>query len=85
MQKKGNDRASMQFPTSASMPDDVVWKRDIYRQLDLTKDIETEKKAHEQTLHQEEHARTQEAERKAQEAERNALESERRAIKARMG
>ena len=38
VQKKGNDRASMQFPTSASMPDDVVWKRDIYRQLDLTKD-----------------------------------------------
>ena len=35
---------------------------------DLDKDIETEKKAHEQTLLQEEHARTQEAERKAQEA-----------------
>ena len=34
----GNDRAAMQFPTSASMPDDVVWKRDIYRQLDLMKD-----------------------------------------------
>ena len=49
---------------------------------DLDKDIETEKKAHEQTLHQEEHARTQEAERKAQEAERNALESERRAMEA---
>ena len=38
VQKKGTDRASMQFPTSASMPEDVVWKRDIYRQLDLTKD-----------------------------------------------
>lgn len=37
-QKKGTDRASMQFPTSAGMPEDVVWKRDIYRQLDLTKD-----------------------------------------------
>ena len=37
-QKKGTDRASMQFPTSAGMPDDVVWKRDIYRQLDLTRD-----------------------------------------------
>ena len=49
---------------------------------DLDKDIETEKKAHEQTLLQEEHARTQEAERKAQEAERNALESERRAMEA---
>ena len=32
------DRASLMFPTTASMPDDVVWKRDIYRQLDLTKD-----------------------------------------------
>lgn len=26
------------FPTTDAMPDDVVWKRDIYRQLDLTKD-----------------------------------------------
>ena len=26
------------FPTTATMPEDVVWKRDIYRQLDLTKD-----------------------------------------------
>jgi len=33
-----NDRASLMFPTTVSMPDDVVWKRDIYRQLDLTKD-----------------------------------------------
>ncbi|MDY5299440.1 MAG: DUF6043 family protein [Prevotella sp.] len=49
---------------------------------DLDKDIETEKKAHEQTLLQEEHARAQQAERKAQEAERNALESERRAMEA---
>ena len=32
------DRASLMFPTTASMPEDVVWKRDIYRQLDLTKD-----------------------------------------------
>lgn len=38
VQRKSTDRASMQFPTSASMPEDVVWKRDIYRQLDLTKD-----------------------------------------------
>lgn len=37
-QNKGTDRASMQFPTSAAMPEDVVWKRDIYRQLDLTRD-----------------------------------------------
>ena len=34
----GTDRASLMFPTTASMPEDVVWKRDIYRQLDLTKD-----------------------------------------------
>lgn len=32
------DRASLMFPTMAVMPEDVVWKRDIYRQLDLTKD-----------------------------------------------
>ena len=33
-----NDRASLMFPTTDAMPDDVVWKRDIYRELDLTKD-----------------------------------------------
>ena len=32
------DRASMSFPTAAGMPEDVVWKRDIYRVLDLTQD-----------------------------------------------
>ncbi len=32
------DRAALMFPTSASMPEDVVWKRDIYRQLDLMRD-----------------------------------------------
>lgn len=32
------DRASLMFPTTDAMPEDVVWKRDIYRQLDLTKD-----------------------------------------------
>jgi gliding motility associated protien GldN len=36
--KPSQDRASLQFPTSATMPEDVVWKRDIYRQLDLMKD-----------------------------------------------
>ena len=36
--KQNSDRASLQFPTSATMPEDVVWKRDIYRQLDLMKD-----------------------------------------------
>ena len=37
-QNNNNDRASLQFPTSAAMPEDVVWKRDLYRQLDLMKD-----------------------------------------------
>lgn len=32
------DRAALSFPTSAEMPEDVVWRRDIYRQLDLLKD-----------------------------------------------
>ena len=35
--KKG-DRAALMFPASAEMPEDVVWRRDIYRQLDLLKD-----------------------------------------------
>lgn len=33
-----SDRASLMFPTSAEMPEDVVWRRDIYRQLDLLDD-----------------------------------------------
>lgn len=36
-EKKG-DRAAMMFPTSSAMPEDVVWRRDIYRQLDLLED-----------------------------------------------
>lgn len=36
--EKPADRAALSFPTSAQMPEDVVWRRDIYRQLDLTKD-----------------------------------------------
>lgn len=32
------DRASLQFPTASKMPEDVVWRRDVYRQLDLTLD-----------------------------------------------
>lgn len=36
--KQTADRATMSFPTAAEMPEDVVWKRDIYRSLDLTKD-----------------------------------------------
>lgn len=31
-------RARIQFPTMAPMSEDVVWRRDIYRELDLTKD-----------------------------------------------
>ncbi len=32
------DRAALLFPTADEMPEDVVWKRDIYRQLDLNLD-----------------------------------------------
>lgn len=32
------DRATLMFPTKVAMPEDVVWKRDIYRTLDLTQD-----------------------------------------------
>lgn len=31
----GMDRASLMFPTKDAMPEDVSWRRDIYRQLDL--------------------------------------------------
>lgn len=34
----GTDRAALMFPTNDAMPDELVWRRDIYRQLDLTKD-----------------------------------------------
>ncbi len=36
--KPASDRAALMFPTSDVMPEDVVWRRDIYRQLDLMKD-----------------------------------------------
>ena len=32
------DRATLMFPAATEMPEDVVWRRDIYRILDLTKD-----------------------------------------------
>ncbi|MBQ5643498.1 MAG: gliding motility protein GldN [Bacteroidaceae bacterium] len=32
------DRAALMFPVKQAMPEDVVWKRDVYRTLDLTKD-----------------------------------------------
>ena len=31
-------RAALMFPTAVDVPDDVAWRRDIYRFLDLTKD-----------------------------------------------
>ena len=36
--EKKADRAALMFPTSAEMPEDVVWRRDIYRQLNLLDD-----------------------------------------------
>jgi len=35
---KLTQRALLNFPASDAMPEDVVWKRDIYRELDLTQD-----------------------------------------------
>ena len=32
------DRAALLFPVKQAIPEDVVWKRDVYRTLDLTKD-----------------------------------------------
>ncbi len=31
-------RAQISFPTAVDMPEEVVWRRDIYRELDLAKD-----------------------------------------------
>lgn len=31
-------RARLMFPTAIDMPEDVVWRRDIYREIDLSKD-----------------------------------------------
>ena len=31
-------RARLMFPTALDMPEDVVWRRDIYREIDLNKD-----------------------------------------------
>lgn len=36
--EKTIDRASLQFPVAVEVPEDVVWRRDVYRQLDLTLD-----------------------------------------------
>ncbi len=32
------DRVKLQFPTAVEVPEDVVWRRDVYRQLDLMSD-----------------------------------------------
>lgn len=36
--EKTVDRASLQFPVAVEVLEDVVWRRDVYRQLDLTLD-----------------------------------------------
>lgn len=36
--EKTVDRASLQFLVAVEVPEDVVWRRDVYRQLDLTLD-----------------------------------------------
>ena len=36
--EKTVDRASLKFPVAVEVPEDVVWRRDVYRQLDLTLD-----------------------------------------------
>lgn len=36
--QSGTDRAALMFPVKQAMPEDVVWRRDVYRTLDLTKD-----------------------------------------------
>ena len=33
-----SERAALEFPSAAEMPEDVSWRRDIYRSLDLSKD-----------------------------------------------
>lgn len=33
-----SQRAELDFPTAAPMPEDVAWRRDIYRSLDVEKD-----------------------------------------------
>ena len=32
-----SQRAELDFPTAAPMPEDVAWRRDIYRSLDVEK------------------------------------------------
>lgn len=37
-QETTSDRAALMFPVKQAMPEDVVWQREIYRTLDLSKD-----------------------------------------------
>ena len=34
-------RAQISFPTAVDMPEDVVWRRDIYREINLAVDVAT--------------------------------------------
>ncbi len=36
--QQGTDRAALLFPVKQTMPEDVAWRRDVYRTLDLTMD-----------------------------------------------
>jgi len=36
--KQPTDRASIMFPTAVAVPNEVPWRRDVYRELDLTQD-----------------------------------------------
>lgn len=33
-----SERAALEFPTLGAMPEDVAWRRDVYKELDLTND-----------------------------------------------
>ena len=37
-QQQQVSRASLMYPTAVAVPEDVPWRRDVYRELDLTKD-----------------------------------------------
>ena len=37
-QNQLSTRAQISFPTQAEMQEDVVWRRDVYREIDLTQD-----------------------------------------------
>lgn len=37
-QQQATSRASLMFPTAVDVPEEVTWRRDVYRELDLSKD-----------------------------------------------